>query len=212
MHPTTPHTPPLRPRQLPPPPRDIEPRRIVPSGKVSPDGKQAWPEPTLTSKVLVLGGAGIAAAALTAAAILATRKVAGMIAGGDEHPVARPRRPQPAASRPQGMMSRPGDDRPPMPRRPSAGPRPNMAQGLVQQADDITRSLTSVLNTVTGAVAGFRGVAAQASTIIREFGDAADTVRGFLEDRSGQARAADRSRMAAADSAVRRYDAPTRRG
>lgn len=59
-------------------------RRTIPSGRVSPDGKRAWPQPSLTSRILVYGGMGIVAAAATAGAVLAVRAGVDAIAGDDE--------------------------------------------------------------------------------------------------------------------------------
>lgn len=59
-------------------------RPIPPHGDVSPDGRRVWPQPSMTSRVLVYGGMGIAAAAATAGAILAVRKVADLVTGNDE--------------------------------------------------------------------------------------------------------------------------------
>ena len=39
-------------------------QRVLPHGDVSPEGDRAWPEPSLTSRVLVYGGAAVAAAVL----------------------------------------------------------------------------------------------------------------------------------------------------
>ena len=193
----------------------IEPRRIPPSGEVSPDGRRTWPEPSLTSKILVLGGAGIMAAAATAGAVLATRRIAGMIAGDEEHPVARPR----LAPRYAALDE---DEREAMRRRSRERarsdaaeaarnrveaarardlPRRSTAESLTDTATQLAGSLNGVMGSLTGAVAGFRSVAAQAGGILREFTDAADTVRAFLEDRNGRAR---RDAAEALDSAARR--------
>ena len=59
-------------------------QRVLPHGDVSPEGDRAWPEPSLTSRVLVYGGAAVAAAAVTAGAVLAVRKVADIVSGNDE--------------------------------------------------------------------------------------------------------------------------------
>ncbi|MFC0340438.1 hypothetical protein [Paracoccus niistensis] len=59
-------------------------RPIPPHGDVSPDGRRVWPQPSMTSRVLVYGGMGIAAAAATAGAILTVRKVADLVTGNDE--------------------------------------------------------------------------------------------------------------------------------
>ena len=46
-----------------------ESRRVIPSGDVSPDGRRAYPRSSMTTKVLVLGGLGLAAAAATAGGV-----------------------------------------------------------------------------------------------------------------------------------------------
>ncbi|AGT07831.1 hypothetical protein JCM7686_0722 [Paracoccus aminophilus JCM 7686] len=74
-----------------------ESRRIPPSGDVSPDGSRIWPQPSTTSKLLVWGGMGIAAAALTAGAVIAGRHVGEMIRGEDKP---QPRAPRPNPARP----------------------------------------------------------------------------------------------------------------
>ncbi|WP_134726355.1 hypothetical protein [Paracoccus luteus] len=65
-------------------PSPYPPQKTLPHGDVSPDGSRAWPEPSMTSRVLVYGGAAVAAAAVTAGAVLAVRKVADMVSGNDE--------------------------------------------------------------------------------------------------------------------------------
>ena len=55
-------------------------QRTLPHGTVSRDGMSAEPETSLTTRILVWGGAGIAAAAITAGGILAVRKVADLVA------------------------------------------------------------------------------------------------------------------------------------
>ncbi|AXC49103.1 hypothetical protein DRW48_04860 [Paracoccus suum] len=59
-------------------------RRTPPSGKVTPNGKRAYPRPSQSAKLLIWGGMGVAAAALTAGTILGVRAVVDAIAG-DEH-------------------------------------------------------------------------------------------------------------------------------
>lgn len=73
-------------------------RRIPPSGDVSPDGKRIWPRPSLSAKILVWGGTGIAAAALTAGTILAARRIAEAVRPDEVEPPAPRRHPQ---ARPQ---------------------------------------------------------------------------------------------------------------
>lgn len=60
-------------------------RRIPPSGDVSPDGKRSYPRPSRTAKWAVWGGTGIAAAALTAGAVLAVRHVVDLLSDDDRH-------------------------------------------------------------------------------------------------------------------------------
>lgn len=64
-------------------PSPYESRMVPPSGDVSPDGTTAYPAPSTTAKVLTWGGAGLAAAAVTAGGILAVRKIADMVSGQD---------------------------------------------------------------------------------------------------------------------------------
>ncbi len=71
-----------------------ESRRIPPSGDVSPDGKRIWPRPSLSAKILVWGGTGIAAAALTAGTILAARRIAEAVRHDEDEAPATRRRPQ----------------------------------------------------------------------------------------------------------------------
>ena len=77
-----------------------ESRRIPPSGDVSPDGQRIWPRPSLAAKVLVWGGTGIAAAALTAGTILAARRLAEIAGGGSHHREDAPRPQSRAAAAP----------------------------------------------------------------------------------------------------------------
>ncbi|MDO5612862.1 MAG: hypothetical protein Q4G14_06410 [Paracoccus sp. (in: a-proteobacteria)] len=180
----------------------LESRRIPPSGEVSPDGDREWPQPGLTSQVVVYGGAAIMAAAATAGVVLAARKVAGLISGPDE--TDRYHRPRVAP----GFADLDDDEREAIRRRVREqaradarevarmraqasrdrfGPRPNAAQSLTQRADQVSGSLNGLM----AAFAGFRSVAAQAGGIMREFSDAAQVVRSFL-DRDGRDRNHDR--------------------
>ena len=77
-----------------------ESRRIPPSGDVSPDGQRIWPRPSLAAKVLVWGGTGIAAAALTAGTILAARRLGEIAGGGSHHREDAPRPQSRAAAAP----------------------------------------------------------------------------------------------------------------
>ena len=174
-------------------------RRIPPSGKVSPKGDREWPTPSLTSQVVVYGGAALMAAAATAGVVLAARKIAGMIGGdGDDHrpqPVERAhvapryadmeeyereavrRRVREQARADATMAARTRSQA----SRDRHGPRPNAAQSLTRTANDLSGSITGMIGALTGAVSGFRSVAQQAGGIVREFSDAADVVRGILD-------------------------------
>lgn len=61
----------------------MDSRRIPPHGDVSPKGDRIWPRPSMTAKVLVYGGTALAAAAATAAGVLAVRKVADLVSGNE---------------------------------------------------------------------------------------------------------------------------------
>ena len=65
-------------------PSPYAPQRTLPHGDVSLDGTRAWPQPSMTSRVLTYGGAALAAAAVTAGAVLAVRKVADLVTGNDD--------------------------------------------------------------------------------------------------------------------------------
>ena len=51
-------------------PSPYPPRRVLPSGDVSPDGRRPWPRSSLTTKVIVLGGMGTIAGVILGAVIL----------------------------------------------------------------------------------------------------------------------------------------------
>lgn len=207
MHPTDPHR---HNRHVP-----RESRAIPPHGDVSPDGQRPWPHPSLTSRILVVGGAAVMAAAATAAAVMATRRIAGLIAGGDEEPVARPhlapryaemdedereevRRRMRARARADANHAARARAEAARERHP---PRRNAAQGLTDTATQLSGSLNGVMGALTGAVAGFRSVATQAGGIVRDFAEAADTVRSFLDNRpSGQTRRDTERKPRTADS------------
>lgn len=59
-------------------------QKVLPHGSVNREGDRAVPEHSMTSRVLVYGGAAIAAAAATAGVVLAVRKVADLVSGNDE--------------------------------------------------------------------------------------------------------------------------------
>ncbi|WP_312524964.1 hypothetical protein [Paracoccus sp. (in: a-proteobacteria)] len=75
-----------------------EARHIPPHGDVSPDGKHIWPQPSQSSRILVWGGMALATAAVTAASVLAARRVIEMVQN-DDHPPAPHPAPQPPKRR-----------------------------------------------------------------------------------------------------------------
>lgn len=196
-------------------PRDDDPRpqadrssktisRIIPSAPMSPDGKHAYPNPSLTAKVVVWGGVALGVAGATAAAMLAARKIAGMIA--DDAPSGRPRRyegPNDRALAPRfadldedeqeeirrrvRAQAR-ADDREAARLRADAAsrrnpPRGNFAKDLTQTANDLSAGLEGVTKSAVSAFQSFRNIAGQTSGIIGEFVAAADLVRSALRDR-----------------------------
>ncbi|MDO5658374.1 MAG: hypothetical protein Q4G36_08635 [Paracoccus sp. (in: a-proteobacteria)] len=61
----------------------LESRAVPPSGEVDAEGRRA-PAPSMTTKVMLIGGASVAAVALTAGTLLAGRKIIEAIGGSDE--------------------------------------------------------------------------------------------------------------------------------
>ncbi|MRX49084.1 hypothetical protein GI374_01250 [Paracoccus sp. S-4012] len=190
-------------------PSPYPPRGVPPSGDVSPDGTRPWPRTSLTSKVLVYGGIGIAAAAATAGAVLAVRAVVDAISGDDddedrvEEARERARRRQRSrmprnAYAPRGRTPRyavggfnePEEDQERFERARSAPrrrppPQRPMGAGLLDDVNhtvaDMTDGVRNLLDTVNAAVKGFQSVAGQAGGIMDEFHNAADTVRSMLD-------------------------------
>lgn len=173
----------------------MESRRIPPHGDVSPDGSHPWPHPSPGAKWLVWGGTGLVAAALTAGTVIAARHLIDLVSekDGDPRRPAAPRdslppryaasgrdmREPPAPRRPERIRAEAKPGRPPRPAR--RAPR----QGLLQEVEANTASLThgveNVMQALTAALTGFRTVAGQAGTIMREFGDAATLVREIID-------------------------------
>lgn len=91
-------------------------RVTPPSGKVAPDGKRSYPQPARSSKLLVWGGIGVAAAAVTAGSILGVRAIVDAVSGNDEDDAVE------AARRRAKARRRHGQPRP-MPRNAFSGPR-----------------------------------------------------------------------------------------
>lgn len=156
----------------------LESRRIPPHGDVSPDGRKIWPTPSLTTKILVWGGTGIAVAAATAGTVMAARHVADMVAGP-----ATPKRPPAPGPRPEVQRSAPAPDyvqAEPRPRRAKAKRKP-----LMDEIQDNTHRLSVSASDVVGALGalltGFRLVAENGGDIVRQFSDTANSIRSFLD-------------------------------
>lgn len=203
-------------------------RRIPPSGEVSPDGSRSYPRPSRSAKWLVWGGTALAAAAATAGTVYAARHIAGLISGDDnDRPQPRQRTPAPPgfSSSPRGQDDLP-PRRPPVqsphdrfedetrphaqPRpersRPAQKRRPSLMQEIQSNTANLSDSVDSVMRTLTSAVAGFRGVAGQAGSIIRDFSDAAALVRDIID-----AKPSARQEFAERRPAAKRPAGPARR-
>lgn len=167
---------------------DLGVRRVLPHGDVSRDGLSRAPNPSLTAKVLTYGGAGILAAAATAGVILVGRKVMDALSPDDE-PVRR----RPPAHRPSGIaMPSDRDEVEASLRRAerarAAKMRSRPEPRRRDRQDDgpgLARTVITLLGALPAAIEGFRAVAGQADTIMREFSDTAGSVRSFM-DRDGK--------------------------
>jgi hypothetical protein len=178
-----------------------EPRAIGQGGDARDMGSGA--------KLLIWGGIALGVAGMTAGAVLATRRVASLIAeepprrhppyrydGRNEKSVA-PRfaeldEDEKEAIRRRVRAQARADERAAEHSRaeasrlrgsaPSSRPprRKNIAHDLTRTATDLSASLESVAASVATAFESFRGVAAQASAIIDEFAGAADQVRSAI--------------------------------
>jgi hypothetical protein len=150
---------------------------------------------TLTGKVIYYGGAGVLAAAATAAVVLAARK---LTERGDEPVADGPRGPQLAPRfaeldedereeirRRAREQARADRNRAARLRAKAArarvAPRRNIARDVTETADNLSGSIHGVIGALTSALSGFRQVAGQAGGIMRDFSDAADTVRSLLD-------------------------------
>lgn len=183
------------------------PHRPMRASRIPPSSEEAYAgqkrrEASLTAKLVVLGGAGIMAAAATAAAVMVGRRL-GDVVGGDARdgalsggePRRRPlaprfaemdeetreavrRRDRDRALRERNRISRMRA----MAARERVAPRKNVARELRDTANDLSGSLNGVMASLTGALTGFRQVSAQAGGIMREFSNAADLARSFLDE------------------------------
>lgn len=196
------------PRPVPPGHRYPQSRRVIPSGPVSPDGRSAYPTPSLGAKIAVWGGVALGVAGGTAAAVFAARKIAGAIAD-DPHPKSArhgsqaPRFAQMDPEEREAMRRRvraqDHEDRkeiarlradasqnrqPPRPAKPRA-PKRNFVEDLIQTSTKLSESLEGVVKSVTIAMDGFRSVARQATEVISEFAETADQLRTVLRGDQG---------------------------
>ncbi|WJS84440.1 hypothetical protein [Paracoccus sp. TOH] len=174
-----------------------ESRRIPPHGDVSPDGTRPWPHPSRGAKWLTWGGTTLAAAALTAGTVIAARRVIDLLSE-DEPPRRRgslaPRFAEMDQAEREAMRRRTLQREAEAAReaariraeaeRGRPRPRRQPRQSLMQEVDANTASLAqgveSVMRSVSSAMAGFRSVAGQATTIMQEFGDAAALAQGIF--------------------------------
>lgn len=107
------------------PPRPAGPdgsRPIPPHGRVSPDGRAPWPQPSPAARAVVYGGLALAVAGLTVGTVYLGRRLA-----GSDEPTAEPLR----AAAPQ-----------PAPRRRG---RPSALAGLAETIEEASTLLTTVL-------------------------------------------------------------------
>lgn len=178
------------------PQEPAQPRRVPPHGKVSPDGRHAWPQPSRGARWLTWGGTALTAAALTAGTVLAARQV--IHALSDDRPGRTPAKPAPR------MAAMPEAEREALRRRAEArerddaeaaaelrarakasrprrrAPRPGLMQEIQSNTASLTSGVENLMQALTAGMTGFRAVAGQASGVMREFGDAAAMVQDIL--------------------------------
>jgi hypothetical protein len=166
---------------------------VPPSGDVSPDGKEIWPRPSLSAKIIVWGGMALGVAGITAASAIAARKLV-----GSDRP-ATPR--NPSAPR---FAQLDDDEREAMRRRVRAQAREdstqaarlrsqagrgrekaNFAKDLTRTATDLTDGLNGVAQSLVTAFDSFRGVSRQATTIVGDFVAAADQLKSMVNGAPG---------------------------
>ena len=198
------------PRPVPPGHHMPHSRRVIPSGRVSPDGRSSYPTPATGTKIAVWGGVALGVAGGTAAAVLAIRKLAEAMSD-DSHPGShsgrhKVRHPVPQFAKldddeREAMRSRvrhqEHEDRQHIARlrdeasrrRSPAGRKSkkgNFAEGLIDTATRLSESLEGVAKSMAMAVESFRGVAGQATGIVQEFAGAADQLRSALRGENPQ--------------------------
>ncbi|WP_306604448.1 hypothetical protein [Paracoccus sp. WLY502] len=178
-------------------------RRVIPSGRVSPDGRSAYPSPATGTKIAVWGGIALGVAGGTAAAVLAVRKIAEAIS--DDSPSGQTRHHTPPhfarmdedereAMR-RRVRAQDREDRQEIARlradaaqrrsatssfKPSKARKRNFAESLIETSTKLSESLEGVAKSMALAVESFRSVAGQATEIVQEFAGAADQLRSAL--------------------------------
>ncbi|MDN5568078.1 MAG: hypothetical protein L0G27_04915 [Paracoccus sp. (in: a-proteobacteria)] len=179
------------------PHRAMRSSKVPPSGRVSPDGKHIWPEPSLSAKIIVWGGMALGVAGITAATAIAARRLV-----GHDDPMP-PRLPAPAPAAPR-FAQLDEDEREAMRRRVRAQAREdsaqkarlrsragqgrekaNFAKDLTRTANDLTNGLNGVAQSLVTAFDSFRGVSRQATTIVGDFVAAADQLKSLVNGAPG---------------------------
>ena len=181
------------------PHRPMRSTKVPPSGRVSPDGRHVWPEPSLTAKIIVWGGMALGVAGITAATSIAARK----LVASDRPEPPRLTGPAPVAPRFAQMEE---DEREAMRRRVRAQAREdatqkarlrakagqgrergNFAKDLTRTATELTDGLNGVAQSLVTAFDSFRGVSQQATTIVADFVAAADQLKSMVNGAPGPA-------------------------
>ncbi|WP_108502821.1 hypothetical protein [Paracoccus indicus] len=181
------------------PHRPMRSTKVPPSGRVSPDGRHAWPEPSLSAKIIVWGGMALGVAGITAATSIAARK----LVASDRPEPPRLTGPAPVAPRFAQLEE---DEREAMRRRVRAQAREdatqkarlrakagqrrdpaNFAKDLTRTATELTDGLNGVAQSLQTAFDSFRGVSQQATTIVADFVAAADQLKSMVNGAPGPA-------------------------
>ena len=212
MHPTDDDTPPLTdadrtsetrfgPRPVPQGHKYPQARRTIPSGRVSPDGRSSYPNPSLGTKIAVWGGVALGVAGGTAAAVYAVRAIADSIAGDPHHKVRHRHSPAPRFAQMdeddreamrRRVRAQDHEDREEVahlrseasqhrqtPKSPKAR-KGNFVEDLIQTSTKLSESLEGVAKSLSVAMDSFRSVARQATEVISEFAATADQLRSAL--------------------------------
>lgn len=185
------------------PHRKMVSSKVPPSGKVSPDGRRVWPQPSLTARIVVWGGLAAGVAGLTAAGAIAVRKLT------------EPDRPQSGDGRladrahvSPRFSALEEDEREEMRRRVRAQARDdarakaemrarasrgrkgsgNPARDLTQTASDLAAGLNGVVAAITSAFDAFQRIARQGRGVVSEFSATADEIRAMAGPRPVSAR------------------------